>query len=386
MKSEEWVAESARGGVPHLSLSNPMRNANIFLAKYNENGVVQWATKMSHVLGDNMATGITVDAQNDLFVVGRQKHPMDLYHAQNEVQIPIPCLGKGTMFLVKYSDQGHALWKQSFGSASSLDTVNAVATQKIRKPNLVQAQVQVQVQVQAQAHIQNQIQIPNPIPSPILNPEKKKILTSIHEEDVDDDEEEDLDLDDDEEEDLDEDEEEEDLDDDEDVQPPPLPPKWKTTSLQKPIFFPEGAVIMTDQGGVRVEQLHPQVHTIRSQKIVQMQRHASTEKHVVKIARDAFFRNYPCADTYLALHHPLLHKKEWREAKDHVNSDTIKIVEYPAPYMYSLLLEKMDSVQIHNLVVKSTPPPHPTNEYVRKIQEHIEKKKTERKRTGLMYR
>lgn len=103
------------GGGPLVSAGN----ADIFVAKYNPNGVHLWSQRFGGANVDN-GIAIAVDASGNVLVTGLFSSTVDFGGT------PLVSAGGNDIFLAKYNASGVHQWSKQFGS-TGLDVGNAVA-------------------------------------------------------------------------------------------------------------------------------------------------------------------------------------------------------------------------------------------------------------------
>ncbi len=97
-----WFSDTAWFGSETL-ISHGLKD--VFLAKYDTNGVFQWV-QQGYGTGSNTAAGITLDDNGNIFITGWFQ---DEIHFGEEHLI---AFGLFDMFVCKYSPEGEALWAQ----------------------------------------------------------------------------------------------------------------------------------------------------------------------------------------------------------------------------------------------------------------------------------
>ncbi len=84
---------------------------DIFLARYNQDGVHQWSRNFGGGT-NNLGRGIAVDVSGNVFVTGTFRDIVDFGGGN------LTSAGSGDIFLAKYSATGAHLWSQRFGDTS----------------------------------------------------------------------------------------------------------------------------------------------------------------------------------------------------------------------------------------------------------------------------
>lgn len=93
-----------------INLTVPGAGSNLFLAKYNNNGTIQWANQQAGSLG---VEKIAVDANGNTYLTGY------LYGTATFGNTTLLSSGNDDMFLVKYNTGGIVQWTQKAGGSGS---------------------------------------------------------------------------------------------------------------------------------------------------------------------------------------------------------------------------------------------------------------------------
>ena len=108
-------------GTVALTLNNSGRN-NTFIAKYNTNGMLIWATRIGGP-GSSVAYRVSSDSLDNIIVVGTFSINMiTIYNANGFIAKTIPLIGTTNSFIVKYDTNGNMIWSTSINSTSSNQT------------------------------------------------------------------------------------------------------------------------------------------------------------------------------------------------------------------------------------------------------------------------
>ncbi len=87
-------------------------NSNIFVAKYNSSGVVQWAVSAASSGGYDKGTGIKVDAVGNVYVTGMFSNTATFGSTPS---ISVTSAGSSDIFVAKYNNFGIVQWVQRAG-------------------------------------------------------------------------------------------------------------------------------------------------------------------------------------------------------------------------------------------------------------------------------
>jgi hypothetical protein len=97
---------------------------DIFLAKYDASGNYLWAKKMGGTTGNDMGSGLAVDASGNCYIVGHFYNTVDFDPGAGTQNLS--AAGNSDIFLAKYDASGNYVWAKSMGSTGA-DTGYAVA-------------------------------------------------------------------------------------------------------------------------------------------------------------------------------------------------------------------------------------------------------------------
>lgn len=98
-------------------------NSNIFVAKYNSSGVVQWAVKAAGSGTFDKGTSIKVDATGNVYITGTFTNTAIF---GNTSSTSVTSAGADDIFIAKYNNLGVVQWVQRAGG-TGLDGANALA-------------------------------------------------------------------------------------------------------------------------------------------------------------------------------------------------------------------------------------------------------------------
>ena len=93
------------------NITNPGSTLQILLIKYNNNGIAQWATKITGT-SDQQAFGIKTNSNGDIFITGLYTSPtLSIYNSNGSLSgISLDRNGNENMFLIKFNSSGVAQW------------------------------------------------------------------------------------------------------------------------------------------------------------------------------------------------------------------------------------------------------------------------------------
>jgi hypothetical protein len=100
---------------------------DIFVAKYNTDGMLQWAKNAGGSAG-NRGSGIGVDAAGNSYVVGRYSGTSTFGPGEpNQTNLVAPLGGKVEIFIARFNTNGSLSWVRSGQGDASADQGNAIA-------------------------------------------------------------------------------------------------------------------------------------------------------------------------------------------------------------------------------------------------------------------
>jgi len=124
-----------------------------------------------------------------------------------------------------------------------------------------------------------------------------------------------------------------------------------------PICFPKGTPITTNQGDVAIEELNPDIHTIRGKNIVAITQTRPLHQYIVSIEKDALGKNVPCATTQISKEHKVFYNGEMVKAKDLIDMcEGVTKIPYNGEPLYNVLLKKHDKMMVNNLICETLDP------------------------------
>jgi len=110
-----------------ITLYNTGRLGDMFIVKYNANGIVKWAKKAGGSDEDE-GVGIATDVSGNVYVTGGFWSPSITFGKQTgTITLTNAGIGNGDMFIVQYDPNGYAVWAKSAGGSGN-DYGNSIAT------------------------------------------------------------------------------------------------------------------------------------------------------------------------------------------------------------------------------------------------------------------
>jgi len=126
------------------------------------------------------------------------------------------------------------------------------------------------------------------------------------------------------------------------------------------ICFPAGTPIQTDQGIIPIETILPNIHTINTQKIIDITKTISLEKYLVCFSKNSLGENFPSTKTILSNKNKLFYQNQMIDAEWFVGKiDSIYKVKYEGEILYNILMETHNKIIVNNIVCETL---HPENQ------------------------
>jgi uncharacterized delta-60 repeat protein len=136
--------------------------------------------------------------------------------------------------------------------------------------------------------------------------------------------------------------------------PPPVPP---TPIPIAPICFPAGTPVLTDQGYIPIEQIDPEVNTIRNRTIVAITKTITNHDKIVCFERHSLGYNVPNRRTFVSLNHGIIYNKKLIPAKKFVGwKKGVYLKKYNGEHLYNVLMEKHMGMLVNGMKVETLDP------------------------------
>jgi hypothetical protein len=121
--------------------------------------------------------------------------------------------------------------------------------------------------------------------------------------------------------------------------------------------FPAGTPVTTNQGNIAIEQLNPEVHTIRNKKIVGITQTVTLDKSIVCFEKDSLGENIPSQRTVISNNHCIFYKGHMIPAKVFVGKiNNVTKIKYTGEILYNVLMEEHDKMVVNNLICETLNP------------------------------
>jgi hypothetical protein len=124
------------------------------------------------------------------------------------------------------------------------------------------------------------------------------------------------------------------------------------------ICFLAGTPISTNQGLIPIEQINPNIHTIRNKPIVGITKSISGyDKYLVCFEKDCLGNNIPSQKTIISKNHKIFYNGKMIKADELVGlNDKIKKLKYRGEILYNVLMENHDKMLVNNLICETLDP------------------------------
>jgi uncharacterized delta-60 repeat protein len=140
--------------------------------------------------------------------------------------------------------------------------------------------------------------------------------------------------------------------------PPPIPPGPGPGPVPVvPICFPAGTPVLTDQGYIPIEQINPELNTIRNKTIVAITKTITNHDKIVCFEKHSLGYNVPNQRTLVSLNHGIIYNKKIIPAKKFVGrKHGIYFKKYNGEYLYNVLMETHMAMLVNNMKVETLDP------------------------------
>jgi hypothetical protein len=136
--------------------------------------------------------------------------------------------------------------------------------------------------------------------------------------------------------------------------PPPLPP---LPTPVVPICFPAGTPVLTDQGYIPIEEINPEINTIRNKTIVAITKTITNHDKIVCFEKHSLGYNVPNQRTLVSLNHGIIYNKKLIPAKKFVGrKNGVYFKKYNGEYLYNVLMEKHMGMLVNGMKVETLDP------------------------------
>jgi hypothetical protein len=122
-----------------------------------------------------------------------------------------------------------------------------------------------------------------------------------------------------------------------------------------PICFISGSKVLTDQGIIEIQNINKNIHTIRGKKILYLTKNKLLEgDKLVKIEKDALFKNCPNRTTVLTSNHKVFYNGDMVSPCEFVNKiKGVSFINYNNELLYNILLEKHGKMIVNNMIAET---------------------------------
>jgi len=135
------------------------------------------------------------------------------------------------------------------------------------------------------------------------------------------------------------------------------------------ICFPAGTPVTTNQVNIPIEQLNPNIHTIRNKKIVCISKTITQDKYLVCFEKNSLEKNIPSQKTIISKNHKILYKGNMIKATHFIgNFKNVYKIDYKGEILYNVLMEEYDKMIINNLICETLHPENAMAQFHKTIQ------------------
>jgi uncharacterized delta-60 repeat protein len=123
------------------------------------------------------------------------------------------------------------------------------------------------------------------------------------------------------------------------------------------ICFPAGTPVLTDQGNIPIEEINPDIHTIKKNPIIAITQSFMNEDTIVCIEKHSLGINIPNKRTFISNYHGIIYKNQLIPAERLVGRlRGIYYVKYNKQVLYNVLMEKHYIINVNNMSVETLNP------------------------------
>jgi len=158
---------------------------------------------------------------------------------------------------------------------------------------------------------------------------------------------------------------------------PPFPPPLPLPTPVVPICFPAGTPVLTDQGYIPIEEINPEINTIRNKTIVAITKTITNHDKIVCFEKHSLGYNVPNKRTLVSLNHGIIYNKKLIPARKFVGrKNGVYFKKYNGEYLYNVLMEKHMGMLVNDMKVETLDPKNIvaklyTNKYSHEQKEKI---------------
>lgn len=137
----------------------------------------------------------------------------------------------------------------------------------------------------------------------------------------------------------------------------PVPPVPPVPVPIVPICFPAGTPVFTDQGYIPIEEIDPEINTIRNKTIVAVTKTITNHDKIVCFEKHSLGYNVPNKKTFVSLNHGIIYNKKIIPAKKFVGrKHGVYFKKYNGEYLYNVLMEKHSIMVVNGMKVETLNP------------------------------
>lgn len=123
------------------------------------------------------------------------------------------------------------------------------------------------------------------------------------------------------------------------------------------ICFLAGTPVLTNQGKINIENINPNLHTIRNKKILCITKTVTLDKYLICFEKDSICKNIPSQKTIISKNHEIFYSGKMIKAKEFLNkSNNIYKIKYNGEILYNVLMENHDKMIVNNMICETLNP------------------------------
>jgi hypothetical protein len=119
--------------------------------------------------------------------------------------------------------------------------------------------------------------------------------------------------------------------------------------------FTGDVLVKTNQGLINIENITKE-NTIDGKKIIGISKIIYSQSYIVTVKKDALGENKPSADINVAPYHLFLINNKLEPIANFINEDTIFLRKHNNEFLYNIILEEQDIMEVNNMQVQTMDP------------------------------
>ena len=123
-----------------------------------------------------------------------------------------------------------------------------------------------------------------------------------------------------------------------------------------PICFLAGTPIQTNQGLIAIDNIDPNVHTIRGKTIQAITQTKTPDDSLICFEANSLGENWPSKKTVISMNHKIFYQGKMTKAKCFVGNHGIYKIPYKKQVLYNVLLDTHDKMVVNNMICETLDP------------------------------